>query len=209
MGRHRDLGERFVAAATPRFKDFRIDFEKISNAASKSAREGRDGLTFDDGSAMFHDVDWDLRLPLQRRYAEQGVFEPVAHYHAKRFKLLFGRNETWPDEPASHALGLFAEHGRAYNGVALIRSYVDMQHKRLKQDYSARNPRKSRVERSEGVEHAIAAIGTAIASAIPDRKAELLKNIESVEPYLTQQGSEEDRAWLDAVRRELWMEKRA
>jgi hypothetical protein len=84
-----------------------------------------------------------------------------------------------------------------------------MQHKRLKQDYSARNPRKSRVQRSEGVERAIASVGKAIANAIPDRKAELLKDIESVEPYMAEHGTDEDTAWLEAVRRELWMEKRA
>jgi hypothetical protein len=209
MGRHRETGERFVAEANPRFKDFRVDFEKISTAASRTAREGREGLTFDDASAMFHDVDWDLRIPLQTRYAEQGAFDPLAHYHAKRFKLLLGRNEPWPDEPGQHALGLFADFGRADVGVALIRTYVEMQHKRLKQDYSARNPRKSRVQRSEGVERAIASVGKAIANAIPDRKAELLKDIESVEPYMAEHGTDEDTAWLEAVRRELWMEKRA
>jgi hypothetical protein len=33
--------------------------------------------------------------------------------------------------------------------------------------------------------------------------------MESIEPYLTEHSADEDRAWLDAVRRELWMEKRA
>jgi hypothetical protein len=198
-----------VASASPRFKDFRVDFEKISNSASKAARDGREGLSPEDGMAMFGDMDWDLRIPLQKRYVDHGAHEAVAHYHAKRFKLLLGRNEPWPDEPASDVLRLFAEAGRADVGVALIRTYVDMQHKRLKSDYSTRNPRKSRVERSEGVERAIAATGSAIATAIPDRKAELLKVMESIEPYLTEHGADEDRAWLDAVRRELWMEKRA
>ena len=30
MSAHRELGERLVAAANPAFKDFRLDFEKIS-----------------------------------------------------------------------------------------------------------------------------------------------------------------------------------
>lgn len=209
MGRFRDIGVRLVTEAKPRFKDFRVDFEKISNAASKAAREGREGLTFDDAFDLFNDGDWDLRRPLQRRYAEAGMFEAVAHYHAKRFKLLLGRNEPWPDEPAEDALRLFAEHSRAEVGVALIRAYVDMQHKRLKQDYSTRNPRGSRMPRDEGVERAIASINKVIAGAIPDRKAELIKDMESVAPYLDQHGNEEDRAWFEAVRREIWMERRA
>ena len=142
----RDVGERLVAAAKPRFKDFRVDFEKISTAASKAAREGRDGL--DPATAMhwFNDVDWHLRMPLQRLYADQGAFDAIAHYHAKRFKLLLGRNEPWPDAPADDALRLFADHGRADIGVTLIRGYVDMQHKRLKSDFSKRNPRGPRKE---------------------------------------------------------------
>ena len=209
MGRRREIGERLVAAASPRFKDFRVDFEKISNAASKAAREGREGLTFDDAVAMFDDGDWDLRIPLQHRYAEEGAFEQIAHYHAKRFKLLLGRNTPWPDEPGQHALQLFAEHGRADVGVDLIRTYVDMQLKRLKRDYSTRNPRGSRKPRDEGVERAISAINRAIAAAIPDRKAELLKDMEAVAPYIEQHGNDADRGWFDQVRREIWMERRA
>ena len=208
MGKHREIGERLVAAAQPRFKDFRVDFEKISNAASKAAREGRDGLVFEDAFDLFNDSEWDLRIPLQRRYVEQGALEAVAHYHAKRFKLLLGRNTPWPDEPGQDALDRFASRGRADIGVALIRTYVDMQLKRLKRDYSARNPRGSRKPRDEGIERAISAINRVIADAIPDRKADLLKDMETVAPYLEQHGNDDDRAWFDQVRREIWMERR-
>jgi hypothetical protein len=209
MGKYREIGERIVAAASPRFKDFRVDFEKISNAASKAAREGREGLAFDDAMAMFTDGDWDLRIPLQHRYAAEDALDRVAHYHAKRFKLYVGRDEPWPDEPAADALELFARHGRADLGVDLIRTYVDMQHKRLRRDYSARNPRKPRIERPEGVQQAIDGITDMIASAIPDRKAELLKDIETILFYVGEHGGREDRAWLEQVRREIWMERRA
>lgn len=208
MGSHRSVGERLVAAASPKFKDFRVDFEKISNAASKAARESREGLVPSDALDLFSDGDWDLRIPLQRRYAEAGALDAIAHYHSKRFKLLLGRNTPWPDEPGQDALQLFAEHGRADIGVTLIRTYVDMQHKRLKRDYSARNPRGSRKSRPEGVERAISTINKLIADAIPDRKAELLKDIDTVQPYVAEHGIDEDRAWLDEVRREIWRERR-
>jgi hypothetical protein len=209
VGQHAQIGAALVAAAKPRFKDFRVDFEKISTAASRAAREGRNGLSPDDAAPLFHDLDWDLRRPLQERYMREGAFEPVAHFHAKRFKLLFGRNEHWPDEPARHALRLFADSGVPEIGVRLIRTYADMQHARVKSDYATRKPRKSRVSRSEGVERTIAAVGAAIAAAIPDRKAELLTVLEAMEPYLAAHGTADDRSWLEQVRRELWMEKRA
>ena len=207
MTGNRALGERLVAAASPRFKDFRVDFEKISNGAGRLMESG--DITLEERLAMFHDGDWDIRLPLQRRYAEAGAFEAVAHYHAKRFKLLLGRNAPWPDEPGQDALRLFAEHGRAEVGIALVRTYVDMQHKRLKRDYSSRNPRGSRLHRDPGVERAIGSINKAIAGAIPDRKAELVKDMDRVAPYIEEHGTEEDRVWVQRVRRELWMEKRA
>lgn len=209
MGKYREIGEGLVAAAKPRFKDFRIDFEKISNAASKAAREGREGLTFEDGAAMFSDLDWDLRIPLQHRYAAEGALDPVAHYHAKRFKLYIGRNCAWPDEPARDALRMFADHGRAEIGVALVRAYVDMQHKRLKRDYPARKAGKPRAQREEGVQRAINGMCSLIAAAIPDRKVELLNDLDSVAKYVDEHGGDEDRGWLDQVRREIWMERRA
>ena len=209
MGRYREIGERLVAAAKPRFKDFRVDFEKISNEASRAAREGREGMTFDDAVAMFTDVDWDLRIPLQYRYASEGALEQVAHYHAKRFKLYIGRSTPWPDEPADDALLMFVGKGRADLGIQLVRTYVDMQHNRLKRDYSARNPRKPRAERPEGVQQAIAGITKVIADAIPEAKADLLKDMDSLAPYVAAHGDMDDRKWFGAIRREIWMERRA
>jgi hypothetical protein len=205
----RSSAEQLVALAKPRFKDFRADFEKISNAASAAARESRHGLTPADALGMFTDKDWNLRIPLQRRYAAEGRLELVAHYHAKLFKLYLGRNEPWPDDPARETLELFAASGRADLGVQLVRTYVDMQHARLKKEYSSRNPRGSRKARSEGVEKCIAGMNKAIAAGIPDSKADLLKDIDSISSYVGTHGAEADLAWLENVRREIWMEKRA
>ena len=205
----RPSAEQLVAMAKPKFKDFRVDFEKISNAASAAAREGRHGLRPADALGMFTDIAWNLRIPLQRRYAAEDRLELVAHYHAKRFKLYLGRNEPWPDAPAKETLELFVAHGRADLGIQLIRAYVDMQHVRVKRDYSSRKSRGSRKKRSEGVERCIAGMNNVIAASIPDRKAELLKDIESIAPYVSTHGAEEDQAWLENVRREIWMEKRA
>jgi hypothetical protein len=206
MSEHRELGERLVAAAAPKFKDFRVDFEKISNNASKfSGGE----LSNEQAAAMYLDQHWDLRIPLQRRYMDAGAADAVAHYHTKEFKLVQGRNSPWPDEPARDALRLFAQHGRPELGVALIRTYAEMQHKRLKRDYSSRNPRGSRKPRDEDVQRTIAVISQILADKIPDRKAELLRDLEAVTPYIEQHGTDEDRAWFDDLRREIWMEKRA
>jgi len=43
MARNAEVGAALVAAAAPRFKDFRLDFEKISTAASRAAREAATG----------------------------------------------------------------------------------------------------------------------------------------------------------------------
>ena len=201
------LGERLVAAANPKFKDFRVDFEKISNSAGRLADRGE--ITLDERRAMFLDLDWDIRIPLQRRYADAGAFDAIVKYHAVRFKNYMGRNSAWPDEGSQAALDLFVEFDRPEIGVALVRTYVDMQHMRLKRDYSKRNPRGPRKDLDDGVKKAIGALERVIAGAIPDRKRDLLRDIDAVAPYVGAQGNEHDRAWLEMVRREIWMERRA
>ncbi len=205
----REIGERLVAAAKPRFKDFRVDFEKSSTAASRASREGRDGLDPATASDWFHDFDWHLRLPLQQLYADQGAWEAIVKYHMVRFKNYLGRSVPWPDAPAQATLELFAQRGRADLGVDLVRAYIDMQLKRLGADLSKRNPRGPRKDLDEGVKQVIGALDAAIAGAIPDRKRELMRDLEAVEPYIAVHGGDNDRSWLETVRRELWMERRA
>lgn len=59
------------------------------------------------------------------------------------------------------------------------------------------------------MERIISTINMLIADAIPDRKAELIKDLESVTPHIKQYGGDEDRGWFESVRREIWMEARA
>ena len=135
--------------------------------------------------------------------------EAIAHYHAKRFKSLFGRNDPWPDAPGEDALRLFAEHGRADVGVDLVRNIIDLQIKRLRQDLSKRNPRGPRKDLADEVKQVVAAIDKAIASGIPDRKRHVMRDLDAVEPYIAAHGLDDDRAWFETVRREIWMERRA
>lgn len=37
----------------------------------------------------------------------------------------------------------------------------------------------------------------------------LLRDLEAVEPYVTDHGTPDDRDWFAGVRREVWMERRA
>lgn len=198
MNERREFCERLIVAGNLKFKNFRGDFDKLSVKASKMGR-----------AEFFFDQDWDLRTVLQRRYANAGAFDAIASYHANRFKRVLGRNTAWPDEAAHGALKLFVEHGAADKGVALIRAYLDMQHKRLKRDYSARNPRRSRKPRDENTEGLLGIINTVIAEKIPEGKRLLMRDMEAVAPYIEAHGKVEDCAWFDALRREIWMEKRA
>jgi len=206
MSDKRALGERLVAAASPKFKDFRVDFEKISNQAS--SLDGT-GVSQEERLAIYLDGEWDIRIPLQRLYVEHGAAEAVAHYHAKQFKLVKGRNQPWPDAAAEDALRLFAEHDRAGLGIGLIRAYLDMQHRRLQRDFSSRSPRRARKPRAQDVDRAITSINQVIADKIPERKAELLRDLEAIIHYIEKHGSDDDKDWLDSLRREVWMERRA
>lgn len=198
MTDYRTIGAELVASASPKFKNFRVDFEKISNAASKIG----------DGH-FFFDIDWDLRIPLQHRYVAEQAFEPVWRYHVTLFKLSFSRDMPWPDDPAKDVLQLFASHGREDLGVQLIRTCIDIHHKRLKRDYSKRNPRGPRNPVDPNTKVIIGAINKVIAGSIPDAKRSLLIKLEAVAPYIEAHGTEDDQAWLAALHREIWMEKRA
>jgi hypothetical protein len=201
------LGERFVAEASPRFKDFRVDFEKISNAASTTMRvdEGDHDLA----KAMFFDQEWSLRLPLQRRYAAEQAWEPLLKYHLTRSRRYWSSTSPFPDEPARAVLDLFAEHGRADLGLTLVRTHVEVMRGRLRRDLSKRNPRGPGKQHDESTRRILSAMDAAFAARIPEDKANLLRDLEAVEPYVLRHGTDEDRAWFEAVRREVWMERRA
>ncbi|MDF2146584.1 hypothetical protein [Knoellia sp. p5-6-4] len=201
------LGERFVAGASPRFKDFRVDFEKISNAASRTMRVEEDDL--DLAKAMYFDTDWALRLPLQRRYAAVGAWEPLVKYHLTRTKRYWSSTSPFPDEPAQAVLDLFAEHGRADLGLTLVRTHVEVMLKRLRRDLSKRNPRGPGKQYDEATRRILSAMDAAVAAHIPESKRDLLRDLEAVEPYVMAHGSKDDHAWFAEVRREVWMERRA
>ena len=200
------LGDRLVAQAQPRFRDFRVDFERISTAASQAVREDEGSL--DLARALFLDVDWALRLPLQRRYAAEQAWEPLLRYHTTRVRRQWS-TEPWPDEAASDVLDLFAAGGRADLGLELVRAYVDVMLKRLRKDLSKRNPRGPGPQYDEGTRRVLSTMDAAVAAAIPDRKRELLRDLDSVAPWVVAHGADEDREWLDSVRREVGMERRA
>jgi hypothetical protein len=200
------LGERFVAEGRPRFKDFRVDFEKISNAASRTMREQG---SMELARAMFSDEEWHLRSALQRRYAAEQAWEPLLKYHVTRSRRYWSSTSPFPDEPARAALDLFAERGRADLGLTLVRTHVEVMLKRLRRDLSKRNPRGPGKQYDESTRRILSAMDAAVAAAIPDTKRDLLRDLEAVEPYVTAHGTDEDRAWFEDVRREVWMERRA
>ena len=49
----------------------------------------------------------------------------------------------------------------------------------------------------------------AIAEAIPARKRDLFRDMDAIEWVIVGHGSDEDQDWLEAIRRETWMERRA
>jgi hypothetical protein len=148
-------------------------------------------------------------LALQRRYAAEQAWEPLLKYHLTRSRRYWSSTSPFPDEPARATLDLFAEHGRADLGLTLVRTHVEVMLKRLRRDLSKRNPRGPGKQYDESTRRILSAMDAAVAAAIPDTKRDLLRDLEAVEPYVTAHGNDEDRAWFEDVRREVWMERRA
>jgi hypothetical protein len=130
-------------------------------------------------------------------------------YHLTRSRRYWSGTEPFPDAPAQATLDLFAEHGRADLGLTLVRTHVEVMRGRLRRDLSKRNPRGPGQQYDEPTRRILSAMDAAVAAAIPDTKRDLLRDLEAVEPYVLHHGTDDDKAWFEAVRREIWMERRA
>jgi hypothetical protein len=90
-----------------------------------------------------------------------------------------------------------------------VRTHVEVMLKRLRRDLSKRNPRGPGKQYDEATRKVLSAMDAAVAAHIPESKRDLLRDLDAVEPYVLCHGTDEDKSWLDDVRREVWMERRA
>lgn len=121
------LGQRFVDAAKPKFRNFRVDLEAIEIAASKASRAGE--IAEDDGHQLFLDRGDCLSLPLVRRYVEMCETELIARW----LKALPSYHFTgWATVRNLAALDGMIAAGEPALAVAVVRKHLEKTHSRAR-----------------------------------------------------------------------------
>ncbi|MXO75699.1 hypothetical protein GRI40_10765 [Altererythrobacter aerius] len=114
------LGQRFVEAARPKFRNFRVDLEAIGIAASKAGRAG--DISLEDGAALFLDRGDALSMPLVRRYIAVRETELVARW---LMSLPSFHSAGWVTERNLLALDGMVSAGEPALAVRVVRKHLE------------------------------------------------------------------------------------
>ena len=121
------LGQRFVDAARPKFRNFRIDLEAIEIAASRAGSAGE--ISADDAAQLFLDRGDCISLPLVRRYVEACETELVARW----LKTLGSYHFTgWATPRNLVALDGMVAVGEPALAVSVVRKHLEKTHNRAR-----------------------------------------------------------------------------
>ena len=191
------LGQRFVDAATPRFRNFRVDLEAVQSAAVKAAERG--DISRDDAMQLFVDHGDSVSLPLVRRYIEVCETELVARwlmalgsYHFPGWATL--RNRT--------ALEGMIAAGEQALAVRVVRKHLEKTHKRAKSRWLAvgrKQPANLTPELLERYEAQLVKARWELPGELETARLEVAE----LEDVVRDHGSLEDNRAIDAMLAEL------
>lgn len=192
----------FVDRAVLRFKSLRDDFERIGSAVVAAMKDGL--IDRETARTIWIDHCHILSVPLIERYLQAGKFEQIAAWLRVRPAM---ETMDWPDEPARVALAGFIANGQGALAAQLCRHHIERMMRKLRRDWKERrrNPSKGLDEDSA---RAFRALQRQIVADIPTRNVEMLLDIAAVEAIVATHGSDEDRAFLAAVRAEVEEDQR-
>lgn len=122
------LAQRFVDAAKPKFRNFRVDLEAIEIAASKAGRAGE--ITEVDGQQLFLDRGDCLSLPLVRRYVAACETELIARWLRSLPSFHFA---GWATVRNLTALDGMVAAGEPALAVATVRKHLEKTYSRARE----------------------------------------------------------------------------
>ena len=191
------LARPLVDRAVLKFKNFRVDLERIQGGAVKAKDAGT--LSGLHATMIWLDFGNVVSLPLIERYAAARNFEEIAAWLRARDAM---QMMDWPDAPARAALEAMIAHGESALAASLCRHHVDRMIRKLRQDWKERR-RGQPKKLDEGSRAAMRAFQAAIVARIPSRNAELLLDIAAIEPIVAEHGTAEDQAFVAAAKVEI------
>lgn len=113
------IGRELVGAATPGFRNFRVDLEAVQSAAVKAGKAGT--IEMADAELLFHDKGDAVSLPLVQRYVEACETELVARWLAALPSFHFA---GWASERNLIALDGMVSVGETALAVRTVRVHL-------------------------------------------------------------------------------------
>lgn len=191
------LGLRFVNAATPRFRNFRVDLEAVQSAAVAASERGE--IAGDDAMQLFVDHGDSVSLPMVRRYIEACETELVARWLMALGSFHF---PGWATPRNRTALAGMIAAGEEALAVRLVRKHLEKTHKRAKSRWLAVARKRPAVIPADLVER----YETQMAKArweLPGELETARLEVAELEDVVRDHGSHEDNRAIDAMIDEL------
>ena len=191
------LGQRFVDAARPKFRNFRVDLEAVEIAASKAGRAGE--IPADDAAQLFLDRGDSLSLPLVRLYVEARETELVA----KWLMTLGSFHSTgWATVRNLAALDGMVAAGEHALAVAVVRKHLEKTQRIVRERWRTvgrKEPVGLPPERLARYREELAKVRWELPGEIEAARIEIAE----LESYVRKHGSPEDNRAIDTMLADL------
>lgn len=191
------IGHEFVAAATPRFRNFRVDLEAVQSSAAKAGKVG--AIAMADAELLFHDKGDAVSLPLVRRYIEACETELVARWLAALPSYHFA---GWATERNLAALDGMVSVGEPALAVRTVRGHLKKVFDRAQAKWrlvARRKPANLAPEMDARYEENMAKARWELPGEIEEARLE----IADLERLVRQHGSHEDNRAIDTMLADL------
>jgi hypothetical protein len=190
------LARPFVDRAVLKFKNFRVDLEKVQGAAVKAMQDGL--VSKDDATLIWLDVGNVTSVPLVHRYCDARHHDLVAAWIRAREAFPCA---GWLKGYVQVALDRFVADGVGEQAASLALAHAERAMKSLRLDWKERRrgiPKKLPPETQE----VMRGMQRALIARIPLRNADMLLELGELLPYLAH-GTREERAALAALAEEV------
>lgn len=191
------LGEKFVAAASPKYRNFRVDLETVQSAAMKAAQSG--AIAEMDAQMLFLDTGDSVSLPLMRRYVEACETELVGKWLMALGSFHF---PGWATPRNLAALDGMVGAGEPALAVRIVRKHLEKTGARAKacwRTVARKRPTVIPPELLDRYEAQMAQARWELPGQIDTARLEIAE----LEHYVHAHGSHEDNRALDAMIAEL------
>jgi hypothetical protein len=191
------LGQKFVDAAKPKYRNFRVDLEAIEIAASKAGRAGE--IPADDAAQLFLDRGDSLSLPLVRRYVDARETELVA-----RWLMALGsfHSTGWATVRNLAALDGMVAAGEHALAVAVVRKHLEKTQRTVRERWRTvgrKEPAGLPPERLARYREELAKVRWELPGEIEAARLEIAE----LETYVREHGSPEDNRTIDTMLADL------